>query len=129
MSIFLSGAVTGAEKQKRGYLEQANGGTLFLDEVGELSLPLQATLLRSIQEKRIRRLGGEQDVATQFDLVCATNRDLESMVKERLFREDLYYRINVVTLHVKPLRERPADGYWLAQRFIDRKRTRQNSSH
>jgi len=115
---FERGAFTGADKQKRGYLEQANGGTLFLDEVGELPLPLQATLLRSIQEKRIRRLGAEHDTATQFDLVCATNRDLENMVKERLFREDLYYRINVVTLHVKPLRERPEDVYWLAQRFI-----------
>src|SRR3546814_8885473 len=85
------------------------------------------------------------DIATQFDLLCATNRDLESMVKERLFREDLYYRINAVTLHVKPLRDRPEDIYWLAQRFIsamaqrlneppkslhpDRKSTRLNSSH
>ncbi|MCI2808846.1 sigma-54-dependent transcriptional regulator [Eoetvoesiella caeni] len=125
---FERGAFTGADKQKRGYLEQANGGTLFLDEVGELSLPLQATLLRSIQEKRIRRLGAEQDIATQFDLVCATNRDLESMVKERLFREDLYYRINVVTLHVKPLRERPEDVYWLALRFISAMAQRLNES-
>ncbi|NYT85002.1 sigma-54-dependent transcriptional regulator [Pollutimonas harenae] len=115
---FERGAFTGADKQKRGYLEQANKGTLFLDEVGELSLPLQATLLRSIQEKHIRRIGAERDIATQFDLVCATNRDLGSMVKERLFREDLYYRINAVTLHVKPLRDRPEDVYWLAQRFI-----------
>ncbi|PLC47947.1 transcriptional regulator [Pollutimonas subterranea] len=125
---FERGAFTGADKQKRGYLEQANGGTLFLDEVGELSLPLQATLLRSIQEKRIRRIGAEQDIATQFDLVCATNRDLESMVKERLFREDLYYRINVVALHVKPLRDRPEDVNWLAQRFISAMAQRLNES-
>lgn len=115
---FERGAFTGADKQKRGYLEQANNGTLFLDEVGELPPPLQATLLRALQEKRIRRIGAEHDISAKFDLVCATNRDLESMVKERLFREDLYYRINVVTMHVKPLRDRPEDINWLAQRFI-----------
>src|SRR5690606_37415490 len=70
----------------------------------------------------------EQDIATQFDLVCATNRDLESMVKERQFREDLYYRINVVALHVKPLRDRPEDVNWLAQRFISAMAQRLNES-
>lgn len=111
------GAYTGAEKLRKGFFEQADGGTLFLDEVGELPLPLQAALLRVIQEKNVRRLGSERDVQTKFDLMCATNRDLAEMVRTRQFREDLYYRINAVTLHVKPLRERPEDVVWLAKRF------------
>ncbi|WP_175154552.1 sigma-54-dependent transcriptional regulator [Achromobacter piechaudii] len=111
------GAYTGADKVRKGYLEQADGGTLFLDEVGELSPSLQAALLRAIQEKRIRRLGAEHDTHTKFDLICATNRNLSEMVAAKSFREDLYYRINTVTLEVKPLRERPEDVLWLAKRF------------
>jgi len=111
------GAYTGADKLRKGYFEQADGGTLFLDEVGELSPALQGALLRAIQEKRVRRLGAEHDTHTKFDLVCATNRNLAEMVSAKLFREDLYYRINTVTLEVKPLRDRPEDILWLAKRF------------
>ena len=111
------GAFTGADRSKKGFFEQAHSGTLFLDEVGELSLALQAALLRAIQEKHIRRLGAERDTSTVFDLICATNRTLSDMVANREFREDLYYRINTITLQVKPLRERPEDISWLAKRF------------
>lgn len=123
---FERGAFTGADRTRRGFLEQAHGGTLLLDEVGELSLPMQAALLRALQEKRIRRVGAETDLPVQFDLICATNRDLEKMVKERQFREDLYYRINVVSLHVSPLRDRPDDVMWFAERFMEAMASRLN---
>ncbi len=116
---FERGAFTGADKQKKGYFEQANGGTLLLDEVGELSLAMQTALLRALQEKKIRRIGAEKDIDVNFNLICATNRNLEQMIKEKLFREDLYYRINVVKLDVKPLRERREDILWFASKFLE----------
>jgi DNA-binding NtrC family response regulator len=112
------GSFTGAERAKRGYFEQANGGTLFLDEIGDLPLSMQVKLLRAIQERRIKRLGAEREVAATFQLICATNRNLEDLTRNGAFREDLYYRINVLPLHVPPLRERPDDVLWLAVRII-----------
>lgn len=103
------GAFTGASKQHRGYFEQANGGTLFLDEIGELPLELQPKLLDVLERKFIRRLGSEQEVAVDFRLLTATHKNLIQDVKQRRFREDLYYRIAVVDVHVPPLRERRDD--------------------
>ncbi len=104
------GAFTGAShKGKPGLFELANGGTLFLDEIGELSLPLQSKLLGVLQNKTMRRLGSTQEVALNVRLVCATNAHLESMVKNKLFREDLYYRINVLRVVMPSLRERRDD--------------------
>ncbi|MBI4984930.1 MAG: sigma-54-dependent Fis family transcriptional regulator, partial [Rhodocyclales bacterium] len=113
------GAFTGAIKPKRGVFEQANGGTLFLDEIGELSLPLQVKLLRAVQERCVVRVGGEQPIRIDLRLICATNRDLKEMVEAGQFREDLYYRINVIQLKIPPLRERREDILWFARMFID----------
>ncbi|MDT8840206.1 sigma-54 dependent transcriptional regulator [Paraburkholderia fungorum] len=112
------GAFTGAERQKKGFFELAHGGTLFLDEIGDLPLAMQVKLLRVLQEKRVRRVGGEHDVECNFRLVCATHRDLHELVDEGRFREDLFYRLNVVTLRVPPLRERCDDILWIARRFL-----------
>ncbi len=113
------GAFTGAVKPKRGVFEQANGGTLFLDEVGELPLSIQVKLLRAIQERYVVRVGGEAKIPVSLRLVCATNRDLKDMVTAGQFREDLYYRINVIQLRIPPLRERKEDVLWFARMFID----------
>ncbi len=112
------GAFTGAVRARRGYFEQANGGTLFLDEIGELPLPMQVKFLRAIQERKIVRVGGEAAIPVEFRLVCASNRDLKEMVEAGEFREDLYYRINVINLRVPPLRERRQDVLWFAHKFI-----------
>lgn len=112
------GAFTGAVRARRGYFEQAGGGTLFLDEIGELPLPMQVKFLRAIQERKIVRVGGEAAIPVAFRLVCASNRDLKEMVDAGEFREDLYYRINVINLRVPPLRERRQDILWFAHRFI-----------
>jgi len=105
-----AGSFTGAAKTgKKGIIEMANGGTLFLDELGELPLPLQAKLLKVIQEKRLQRIGSTQDREVDFRLIAATNRNLEEMVKEGKFRQDLYFRLNVVPIQIPPLRERPED--------------------
>jgi DNA-binding NtrC family response regulator len=112
------GAFTGAERQKKGYFEQAEGGTLFLDEIGDLPLSMQVKLLRALQERRITRVGGEREVETNFRLVCATNRDLAGLVRGGRFREDLFYRINILQLRVPALRDRPDDVLWLAHRFV-----------
>nr|WP_321464580.1 sigma-54 dependent transcriptional regulator [uncultured Desulfobulbus sp.] len=103
------GAFTGAANRRRGVFEQADGGTLFLDEVGELPLPVQAKLLRSLQEKTITRVGGEQQLPVDARIVAATNRDLKRMSGEGNFREDLYFRLNVITIDIPPLRERKED--------------------
>lgn len=104
------GAFTGARKEgKAGFFELANGGTLFLDEIGELSPTLQAKLLQAIQEKQIMRIGGRGHIQLDFRLISATNRDLEDMVAKRTFREDLYYRLNVISIRMPPLRERKDD--------------------
>lgn len=101
------GAFTGAAKGgKPGLFELANGGTLFLDEIGEISVHLQAKLLRALQDKRVRRLGSSRELPVNVRIVAAPNRDLEDMVRLRLFREDLYYRLNVIPLYLPPLRER-----------------------
>lgn len=100
------GAFTGATKTRIGRMEQASGGTVFLDEIGELPPSLQAKLLRVIEEKRFERLGGNQTIRSEIRIIAATHRDLESAVESGAFREDLYYRINVLRVHLPPLRER-----------------------
>lgn len=113
------GAFTGAVRQKKGYFEQANGGTLFLDEIGELPHAMQVKLLRALQERRIVRVGGEKPFAVNLRLICATNRDLKDMVEQGLFREDLFYRINVIQVRIPPLRERKEDILWFTRMFLD----------
>jgi DNA-binding NtrC family response regulator len=114
------GAFTGAHRQQLGKFELATGGTLFLDEIGDLRLDLQAKLLRAIQEGEIERVGGSKPIQTDFRLVVATNVDLERAVREGRFREDLYYRVNVIPLRMPPLRERLEDLPELARLFIQR---------
>lgn len=103
------GAFTGAFSSKEGLIESAKGGVLFLDEIGDLPLHIQPKLLRVLQEKKLRRLGSTKEVHCDFRLVCATNRDIKKLVKEGLFREDLYYRISAVEIHIPPLRSRRED--------------------
>jgi two-component system response regulator PilR (NtrC family) len=103
------GSFTGAVSDKKGLFQAAEGGTLFLDEVADLPLPLQVKLLRAIQEKRIRPVGDQQEIAVDIRLLSATHRNLNDMVRDGSFRQDLYYRINVIDLHVPALRERPGD--------------------
>jgi Nif-specific regulatory protein len=112
------GAFTGALSKRIGRFESANNGTLFLDEVGEMSMSAQGRLLRAIQEREIQRVGGSSAVRVSVRLICATNRNLESDVEEGRFREDLYYRVNVFTILLPPLRERGADVLLLADYFV-----------
>jgi DNA-binding NtrC family response regulator len=114
------GAFTGAHRQQLGKFELASNGTLFLDEVGDLRLDLQAKLLRAIQEGEIERVGGSKPIKTEFRLIAATNVDLEKAVKEGRFREDLYYRINVIPIKLPPLRDRTEDIPQLAEFFLRR---------
>ena len=114
----VKGAFTGAVRDKKGVFELAHGGTLFLDEIGEMSPAMQVRLLRAIQERKIVRLGAERAIDVSIHLVCATHRDLKQMVEQGSFREDLYYRIHVVHLHVPALRERRDDILWLARRLL-----------
>jgi two-component system response regulator AtoC len=114
------GAFTGAEGRKIGLFELAAGGTLFLDEVGDMPLPLQVKLLRVLQEKRIMRLGGTRQLPIDARIVAATNRDLETAVRTGAFREDLFYRLNVIRLKLPPLRERREDIPALANLFVER---------
>ncbi|MBP1606281.1 MAG: zraR 25 [Acidobacteria bacterium] len=118
------GSFTGAHRQQLGKFELAAGGTLFLDEIGDLRLDLQSKLLRAIQENEIERVGGAKPIRTDFRLICATNTDLERAVREGRFREDLYYRINVIPLRMPPLRERPEDVPALVSYFLERARAR-----
>jgi DNA-binding NtrC family response regulator len=111
------GAFTGASQMKRGRLETAGGGTIVLDEIAALSLPIQAKLLRVIEEKKFERLGGHLAITVEARIVALTNVDLEQAVAERAFREDLYYRLSVIPLTVAPLRERRGDIRPLAERF------------
>jgi len=113
------GAFTGAIRTKKGLFEQADGGTLFLDEIGELDLNVQAKLLRVLQSGEITRVGGEKVFQVDVRLIAATHRDLEGMIESAQFREDLYYRLNVVTLRSPPLRERGDDIRMLAQHFLE----------
>lgn len=114
------GSFTGAKSAgKAGLFEAANNGTIFLDEIGEFPLPAQAKLLRVLESGAIRRIGGEQEVHLDVRIVAATNRDLKSMVEEGAFREDLYYRLNVIPLHIPPLRERQEDIMDFANFYLD----------
>ncbi len=114
------GAFTGAHADHTGKFEQANGGTLFLDEIGNIPLHLQAKLLRAIQNRNITRVGDNKAIPIDIRLICATNMDLNLLVREGRFREDLYYRINTVSLYLPPLRERKEDILPLAEMFIAR---------
>ena len=114
------GAFTGAVKTRRGCLEMADNGTLFLDEIGEISTKVQISLLRVLEEKRFLRLGGSNSVSSDFRLITATHRDLPPLIKEKQFREDFYYRINVITIHIPPLRERKEDIPVLSDHFLKR---------
>jgi transcriptional regulator with PAS, ATPase and Fis domain len=115
---YVKGAFTGAFSDKRGLFEIANSGTVFLDEVSDTSPALQTRLLRAIQEKEIRRVGGEKFIKVDVRLITASNRNLSTLVKERKFRDDLYYRINVMPIYLPPLRERTEDIVPLAKHFI-----------
>jgi transcriptional regulator with PAS, ATPase and Fis domain len=115
---YVRGAFTGAARQHRGFIEQANGGTLFLDEIGDMPLLMQSRLLRVLQERKVTRIGAESPTPVDFRLICATHRDLAAMVRAGQFREDLYYRINVIGIHVPPLRDRREDILWLADRML-----------
>jgi DNA-binding NtrC family response regulator len=114
------GAFTGAERMKKGRFELAHGGTLFLDEIGDISLKTQVKLLRALQEKSFRRLGGTDPIEVNIRLIAATNRDLIKAIEQNAFRSDLYYRLNVVNLHLPPLRERKEDIRLLVAHFINK---------
>jgi two-component system response regulator AtoC len=113
------GAFTDAKAQKKGLLEQADGGTAFLDEIGEIAPALQAKLLRFLEEKAFRRVGGSDDLRVDVRIVAATNRNLEEAVRDGRFREDLYYRLRVLPVELPPLREREGDVLLLASHFVD----------
>ncbi|MBP2681520.1 MAG: Fis family transcriptional regulator, partial [Candidatus Krumholzibacteriota bacterium] len=114
------GAVTDAKTRKKGLVELAEGGTLFLDEIGEMGITLQSRLLRVIENKTFRRVGGLQDLRVNTRIVAATNRDLEAAIEEKSFRKDLYYRLKVIPVHVPPLRERKEDVVLLVNHFVER---------
>lgn len=123
----IKGAFTGAVSDRPGLFEQANGGTLFLDEIGEVPLLLQSKLLRVLQEREIRRVGGAESRKIDVRIITATNRDLELQVTEGAFREDLFYRLNVVEMTMPPLRERPEDIPLLAEYFFKKYSGRRSS--
>jgi two-component system NtrC family response regulator len=114
------GAFTGAVKQTLGKIELADGGTLFLDEVGDMPLALQSKLLRFLQDRVIERVGGRQSIAVNVRVVAATNQDLEQLITQQRFRQDLFYRLSEVTLNVPPLRERKSDAVAIAHAFLRR---------
>lgn len=116
---YVGGAFTGAKKEgKPGLFEIANNGTIFLDEIGEMPLSLQAKMLRLIQERSVRRIGGTKEIPINTRIITATNKNLEQMMETKLFRRDLYYRINVLPIHLPPLRERVEDISLLAEHFL-----------
>lgn len=117
---YVKGAFTGANKDKKGLFEEASGGTLFLDEVGDLPVPLQVKLLRAIQEEEIRRVGSSQNIKIDVRLITATLKNLGEEIKRGTFREDLYYRLNVLPIHIPPLRDRKEDIPILVDHFIKR---------
>ncbi len=123
------GSFTGAMADRRGLWEEAEGGTLFLDEIGETSLAMQVKLLRALQEGEIRRVGSSNNRKVDARIITATNRNLEEEVKNGNFREDLFYRLSVVTLRVPPLRERPTDVSILAEKFLQKARTNANKQN
>jgi two-component system nitrogen regulation response regulator NtrX len=115
---FEKGSFTGATQSKRGKFEQANGGTLFLDEIGDMSLKVQAKVLRVLQEQRFERIGGDDTVEVDVRVLAATNKNLEEEIKKGCFREDLYYRLNVIPIRLPPLRERGGDIIALAEHYL-----------
>ena len=120
----MKGSFTGATDTKKGLFEVATGGTIFLDEIGETSSAMQIKLLRVLQERRIRRVGGTEEIDVDVRVITATNQDLEQMVREKLFREDLFYRINVIAICMPALREKRDDIPALAEHFLDKYRER-----
>jgi two-component system response regulator PilR (NtrC family) len=114
----MRGAFTGADSNKKGLIEVAERGTIFLDEIGEMAPTMQVKLLRVLQDRRFRRVGGTEEVQADIRVIAATNQDLQKMVGEGRFREDLYYRINVIQLHLPPLRDRREDVSLLADHFL-----------
>jgi Nif-specific regulatory protein len=114
------GAFTGAIEERKGRFEQANGGTIFLDEVGDIPLPTQVKLLRALQERKFERLGENKTISVDVRIIAATNADLERMVEEGRFREDLFYRLNVIPIYLPPLRDRREDVIPLAEHFLER---------
>jgi len=113
------GAFTDAKAQKKGLLELAHGGTIFFDEIGDMTPALQAKLLRVLEERRFRRVGGVKDISVDIRVVAATNKDLRTAVEQGAFRKDLYYRLQVVTITIPPLRERREDIGLLARHFLE----------
>jgi transcriptional regulator with PAS, ATPase and Fis domain len=114
------GAFTGADRDRKGILELADGGTLFLDEIGDMSLRMQSKLLRALQEGELRPVGGKETIRVDVRIISATNRSLQGLIKDGGFREDLFYRINVVTINLPPLRDRKDDVPALVEHFLDR---------
>jgi DNA-binding NtrC family response regulator len=112
------GAFTDAKNQRKGKLELSSGGTLVLDEIGDMPLSLQKKLLRAIQEEQFYRIGGNQAIRVKFRIICLTHTDIEKLMKTNVFREDLYYRLNHVTLRILPLRERKEDIVPLINYFV-----------
>ena len=119
-SVICKGSFTGAAANKKGLFEVADKGTIFLDEVGDTSLAMQVKLLRVLQERTIRRVGGTEEIPVDVRIIAATNRDLPAMVAEGEFREDLYYRVSVIPLQLPPLRHRVDDIPLLANHFLSR---------
>ena len=112
------GAFTGAVERKMGKFELADGGTLFLDEIGDMEPPLQAKILRVLQDNEFYRVGGKEPLKGNVRILAATNQDLEKLMERKLFREDLYHRLNVIHIHIPPLRERLEDVPLLANYFL-----------
>lgn len=118
------GAYTGAQRQTKGKIELAGGGSLLLDEVGDMPLPLQAKLLRFLQERVLERIGGRDPIAVDLRIICATHQDLSALIRDGRFRQDLFYRISEVTIELPPLRERVGDAVLLARVFLDQAASR-----
>lgn len=125
---FEKNAFTGANNRKKGLIEIADGGTVFLDEIGELPLELQPKLLRFLEERKFKRVGGLDDIEVDIRVIAATNKDLEKAIRNKEFREDLYYRLNVVPIHIPPLRERGGDILILANNFLQEYNRRFNKN-
>lgn len=123
------GAFTGANSNKMGKIEHASGGTLFLDEIGDMPLPLQAKMLRFLQDRTVQPVGSHRQIAVDVRIICATHRNLEAMIAQGLFREDLYYRLSEIVLHLPSLKEREGDALVLARAFIQRFCQEQGRSH
>jgi two-component system response regulator PilR (NtrC family) len=117
---YMKGSFTGAQSDKPGLFEMAGGGTIFLDEIGDLPSILQVKLLRVVQEKTFRRIGGGDDIRVDVRIISATNQNLAEKVRDASFREDLYYRLNVIPIHLPPLRDRKEDVPVLAKHFIEK---------